>query len=403
MLAQLVNLQILFAALKLWKQKRLQAILSSLGIVVGVSGLVLVISLGQGANRELESAMGTLGAGSLVVKQPPGKQERPSLSVVRVNAARRLLAVSIDRMSVLTIKQLNTSSSDARLDAAKVIGTDRYYQQIFKLGLHSGRFLSDLDLSQKKRVCVLGWEAGQALFPRGQVLNQEIRIGNDWYQVVGWLRPSTYKLPKLEALGWSEADRIIYTPVTTLAGKNDGYFLDELILQFHNESTMTAALETVKRIISFGREESSLEYIVPIELLRQKQKLQQIFQYLLLGIAALMLIVGGVGIMNMMMLNVISRRAEIGLRRAIGATRHDIIAQFVTESSVIALVGGISGVVLGYVVSALIDQVTSWPMEFNGIAAAIGFASSVVIGVIFGSYPALQAASVSPVQALNEL
>lgn len=411
MYAQFSRFRYLRSALQLWKVRRVQAILSSLGIVVGVSGLVLVIALGEGASMELETALGTLGSGSVIVKRQheagAGTNEPATTSHLlghdRVAATRRLLADYLEDSTVLKLLQSNAVSSESRLDAAKVIGTDRHYQSIYKLQLHAGRFLAELDTRQKQRVCVLGWDAARSLFPRGQVIGQQLRLGKNWYLVVGWLKPVSYQLPKLEALQLAEMDRVIYVSATTLSGNTTDLNYDQLVYKFRTEQQMTSALESLKHILTFGGQSTGLDYIVPIELLRQKQKLQQIFQYVLMGIAALMLIVGGVGIMNMMMVNVISRKPEIGLRRAIGATRKDIITQFVTESSVIALVGGFSGILIGLVFSVLIDLLTTLPMAFSGVAAAIGFCSSVAIGIIFGSYPALQAASVSPVQALNEL
>lgn len=396
------SLQTLAGALKLWRHRRAQALLSSLGIVVGVGGLVLVIALGQGARRELAAALGTLGTGSVVVKRPEG-HARSALRPDRAEAAMRLLGEHLDSASKVRNGSLAVASAAATLDTMRVVGTDRHYQDIFKLGLHGGRFISDFDLQTRARVCVLGWEAGQRLFPRGQVLGQELRIGRDVCRVVGWLRASAYHLPRLEGLGLSETDQGLFVPLSTLDPGRVADGLDQLVLRFHDEDTMSAALGTLKRILGYGTEQARLEYLVPIELLRQKQRLQQLFQYLLLGITALMLLVGGVGIMNMMMLNVLSRRAEIGLRLAIGGTPRDIARQFMTESSVITLAGGLAGLGVGWGVARLVDLGTSWSMEFNGVAALVGFSAAVAIGLVFGHYPARQAASVSPVKALHEL
>ena len=344
-----INGVVVLSALKLWRTRGMQALLSMLGVVAGVSGLVMVIALGDGANRELESALGSLGAGSVIIRSGT-QQDDNVLGIDTLEAVHRLLATMLHRYAALKSEQVQAAAEGELLENVKLIGTQREYYALYKLKLHAGRFLTAHDLAARARVCVLGWETGKGLFPRGQVVGQQVRIGGDWCTVVGWLALNTYQMPKLEGLGVSDVDRVIYTPITTLAGRREGFIVDEFILQFKDEAYMSAALGTLKRIVTRQVGEAAVDFIVPIELLRQKQKLQQLFQYFLLGIAAILLLVGGTGIMNIMLLNVISRRPEIGLRRALGATRQDIISQFVTESLVIAVAGGIMGVVLGFLV-----------------------------------------------------
>lgn len=396
---QYINSQTVLSAFKLWRTRRMQAVLSMLGVVAGVSGLVVVIAVGEGANRELETALGTLGAGSVIVRTDKGGE----LPAHRQEAARRLLAPLLKQHSAATIQRARAATDTRQIDNVKLIGTDSHYDSLYKLRLHAGRFLSAYDLRSRQAVCVLGWELGRELFPRGQVVGQEVRFGNDWCRVVGWLADNSYRMPQLEGLGVSDVDRVLYLPITTLTGQRDDYPIDELTLQFRDEGHMSAGLDALKRILTLNTDPSVIEFIVPIELLRQKQKLQQLFQYLLLGVAFVLLVVGGTGIMNTMLLNVISRRPEIGLRRALGATRSDIILQFVTESLVVAVAGGVCGVVLGFVVATAVNWFTDWSMLYNSAGAFIGFTVSVVIGVAFGSYPAMQAAAVSPVRSLNEL
>lgn len=389
------------SALQLWRARRMQALLSMLGVIAGVSGLVLVIALGEGANQELDAALGSLGAGSVIVRDV--SESHRALQSEVTESISRLLGPTLQRHAALKSQQVSAQSGSVQIDNVNLLGVDRNYYPLYKLQLHAGRFITAHDLVQRKQVCVLGWETAKALFPRGQVIGQQVRINQHWCQVVGQLANVSYRMPKLENVGISDIDRVIYTPLTVLSGKTRHYYLDELVLQFSSEAHLSAVMDTLKRIILRDANAADFEFIVPIELLRQKQKLQQIFQYLLLGVAAIMLVVGGTGIMNTMLLNVISRRPEIGLRRAIGATREDIISQFVTESLVIAVIGGVLGVAAGFLLSAIIDSVTAWPMSYNGTGATIGFLVSLAVGVIFGSYPAMQAATVSPVRSLNEL
>lgn len=401
------GLHFLRSSLQLWRKRRLQAMLSTLGIIAGVAGLVLVIALGQGAGRELQAALGSLGAGSVIIRAKA--EGNSSLMLSHRDRINALLHEAAPVQAPVRFATHAVASSEQRADAIRIIATDRHYPALYPLQLHSGRFLADYDLVHGQAVCVLGWELGRMLFPRGQVLGQQVRIGNRWYRVVGWLKPSALDLP---ALGLSEPDRSAYIPLGSLGVGADSSAanqtgLDELTLRFPREQQLAEGLKVIKRILDGGDSsadgEAGVEYVIPVEVLRQQQKVQQLVRYGLLGVALLMLGVGGIGIMNVMMVSVLSRRAEIGLRRAVGATRQHILAQFVTESLVVAVAGGVLGVVAGFLLSTAIDAVTQWPVDFSPLAALAGFMVSVVIGIVFGTYPALQAASVSPIQALNDL
>ena len=412
----LTGLHFLRSSLQLWLKRRLQGLLSTLGIIAGVAGLVLVIALGQGAGRQLQQALGSLGAGSVIIRAKA--EGDSSLALSHRDRIAALFSAAAPLQAPVRYASQSVASSEQRVDAIRIIATDRHYPALYPLQLHSGRFLADYDLVHRQPVCVLGWELGRMLFPRGQVLGQQVRIGSRWFRVVGWLKPAALDLP---SLGLSEPDRSAYIPLGTLAqGADDATVnaLDELTLRFPREAQLAQGLKVVKRIvdgtdingtdinghgIKGSGAQAGVEYVIPVEVLRQKQKVQQLVRYALLGVAGLMLVVGGIGIMNVMMVSVLSRRAEIGLRRAVGATREHILVQFVTESLVVAVAGGLLGVVAGLVLSLSIEALTRWPVDFSPLAAVAGFAVSVVIGIVFGTYPALQAASVSPIEALNDL
>ncbi|MFT4520712.1 MAG: putative ABC transport system permease protein [Halioglobus sp.] len=402
MIAQL-HYQFLAAALKLCSKRRLQTALSTLGITVGVTGLILVIAIGEGANRELQ---GALGSGTVIVRNSTEHNDQNALTLAKAQSIERLSKSSLQQVVPVRNGLYDVIANQSAVEQVRVVGTNRHFRQFYQKQMHSGRFLTDYDVRHGTRVCVLGWKAGKALFSRGQVIGQQVRIGRDWYEVVGWLGNTTHKMPELESLNLEALEQLVYLPISAALFSDRDNTVDELILHFDSETNMMAALPVVQRVVerSLNLEggEPAVDYIIPIQLLRDKQKVQQLFQYLLFGIAAVMLLVGGVGRMNVMMFNVISRKAEIGLRRAIGATRRDIIGQFLTESMVIALFGGIAGIILGLLLSVIIDIATSWHMVFNVGAAFMGFAASLIIGGLFGSYPALQAASVSPVKSLQE-
>lgn len=388
-------------ALQLWQRRRTQAALSTLGITVGITGLILVIAIGEGARRELQAAVGALGAGTVIVRNTAEPGTAPILTTEK---AQRILRLTQRRQAhVVPVRraQSTIASQSTTLESAGLVGTSRNYASLHGITLHGGRFLTAADDRNRQRVCVLSWEAAKALFPRGQVLGQKLRIANEWYTVVGWLANRSTTLPQIEALSLTSSPHTLYLPLNAPAFAIQQHALDELLVRFKDESQLMQALPVIERVFERLQPEPAVEYIVPIALLRHKQRVQQLFQYLLLGVAGIMLLVGGVGIMNIMLFNVIARRAEIGLRRAIGATRTDIAWQFATESMVITALGGLAGIVLGWLCTFIIGATTTWQLAFSGNAALLGAVASLVIGGIFGSYPALQAAAVSPVHSLR--
>ena len=287
-----------------------------------------------------------------------------------------------------------------------MIATNPHYAELANLSPRAGRFIADRDLAGVERVCVLGGALGRRLFPRGQVLGQPLRIDGQWFRGVGWLQAGP-GLPGLGTLGLGGADQRLYVPLGTLTAPGDGA-LDELLIRLARPDALGVATAVIRRVMTTGPAGVAgagvpVELIVPVEVMRQKHRLQALFRSALLGVAGLMLAVGGIGIMNVMMVSVAARRAEIGLRRAVGATRRHILIQFVTEAVVIAVAGGIAGVALGWALALVIDLASPWALVFSPLAALVGFAVSALAGVLFGTYPALGAASVSPIDALNDL
>ncbi|HLS97751.1 MAG: ABC transporter permease [Porticoccaceae bacterium] len=393
---------LLVAALQLWRKRRLQALLSTLGIAAGVAGLVLAAALGEGARREMEAALGGLGAGTLVVRHRSDAGGEP-LTTVHQRRIVRLLGRELEGLAPLTASTLPVRGADARLDAVRVLATDRHYAALVPLPLRAGRFLADRDVAAGERVCVLGWELGRRLFPRGQVVGEPLSIAGEWFRVVGWLQPGALRLPGLGTLGLGGADQSLYVPLGALGYPGDGE-LDELLVRLHRGEALQPAMAAVRRVLAAGPGGKGVaaELIVPVEVLRQKHRLQRLFRSALLGVAGLMLAVGGIGIMNVMMVSVSARRAEIGLRRAVGATRRHILVQFLTESLVIAVAGGLAGIALGWGLALAVDLASPWTLAFSPGAALLGFAVSALAGVLFGTYPALRAAALSPVAALND-
>ena len=392
----------LVSAARMWRHHRLQAALSVLGIVAGVSGLVTVMAVGQGARAELERAIGLLGAGTMVVKSIVDSESDSRITMDRVQAVHRILGKELRTLVPVSTYQRGVMAGERHLSDVKIIGTGRDYEAAYQLRLHRGRFITWFDIERTERVCVLGWNLARELFPQGKPVGQRIRIGREWFTVVGWLSPKNQ--PDIEISGFDlpDVDRAAYVPITTITPSRQRIPLDELVLNFADEADMIKASGAVQRILEFDANGATFEYTMPIELLRQKLRMQRIIQYLLGGMTGIMLLVGGIGIMNVMLVNVVRRRPEIGLRRAVGASRVNILAQFVTESTLVALAGGIAGILVGIFGAWGLSQMLGWPIMVGFGTFALALIVSGIVGICFGSYPAVQAASVTPIKTLNQ-
>lgn len=389
------------SAARMWRHNRVQAMLCVLGVVAGVSGLVTVVAVGNGAKQELEQAIGLMGAGTMVVRSIVESEHDRRITTDRMAAVQRLMGRSLQHMVPVSTVQRSVLAGENYLDGVKIVGTDRDYEGAYQLRLHRGRFVTWFDIEHRERVVVLGSALVRELFPRGEAIGQQVRIGRHWYTVVGWLQADRRATITVDGFDMPDIDRVAYVPLTTIATERENIPLDELVLQFADEENMIKASGAVQRILEYDADGAAFEYTMPIELLRQKLRMQRVIQYLLAGATAVMLLVGGIGIMNIMLVNVLRRRSEIGLRRAVGASRRDILAQFVTESTMVALVGGIAGVIVGSAAAHAVAWWVDWPVSVGLNAVFLGLLVSVLVGVCFGSYPAMQAASVAPIRTLN--
>jgi len=384
------------SALQVWRHHRVQALLSVLGVVAGVSGLVTVVAIGEGARREFNEAIGLLGGGTLVVRS-----SGTAIAPERIAAVQRILGAELDQLVPVANGQMAIQSQLARVDGIRVVETGRDYQRAQRLEVYDGRFITWYDQDQQTRVCVLGWELGRSLFPQGGAVGQQVRLGNDVYMVVGWLAPTSR--PELDFGGAElpDLDQVAYIPLVDTAAKASRASLDELILRFDDEADMMRASAAVQRILEFDTPGAVFEYVVPIEMLRQKYQLQTVVGLLLMGTTAVMLVVGGIGIMNTMLMTVLRRRPEIGLRLALGARRRDIIEQFVTESALVSALGGLAGLLVGAIVARLVGWQLGWPVEVGLVAGIAGIFAAIAVGILAGAYPAMQAAAVQPIRTLN--
>jgi putative ABC transport system permease protein len=294
------------------------------------------------------------------------------------------------------MQRVATAASSVReVTSTKVIATERAYADAYGLVLAAGRFVAAQDVAGRERVCVLGAGLAAELFPRGDALGAAVRLGRHWYDVIGVLAAADGTDGTAGAL--PDLDRLAIVPLEPPARRAA---FDELLLEFRDEADMTRAAAAVQRILEYGGEGASFEYVVPVELIRQKYRLQRVVGWLLLGVTGVLLTVGGISIANVMLMSVLRRRGEIGLRRAIGASRRSILEQFLAEGMLVCGVGGLAGVAAGIGATWAVAVGADWPVASVGAAALTGFCASLLVGLAATSYPAWAAAGVEPMRVL---
>jgi putative ABC transport system permease protein len=282
------------------------------------------------------------------------------------------------------------------------VGTTPAYQAAARLRLSSGRFLSALDVQDAKRVAVLGASLAAALFPLGDSRGERVSVGGDWFAVVGVLegRDSPRRPGPIRT---RDVNRALFVPLPALdrggSAAPDG--VDEIVIRVADAREVTASAEAARSVVGRTSGGAPLDVIVPREILRQKERTQRIFDVVTGAIAAISLLVGGIGIMNIMLAGVAERTAEVGVRRALGATQRDIAAQFLVESSLLTGAAGVIGLGLGIAGSAVIQRLAGWPTALSPVMLPAALLAALAVGIGFGFYPAWRAAHLEPMEALR--
>jgi putative ABC transport system permease protein len=381
---------------------KLRSSLSILGVVFGVGAVVAMASVGEGARQEAIAQIGALGIDTVTVRShlAPGS---PS-SGLRLGHAASIRTVVPDVVVVAPVREasLSVAGGGNSLDATAV-GTTPDYAAAVHLELQSGRFLASLDLQDRKRVVVLGATVARALFPFGDGRGERVAMGGDWFQVVGVLEEQATARGKPGPIRTRDVNRCVFVPWSALDrgadARPDG--VDELVVRVSNPDRVGAAAEVVRSLLARVTGGAALEVIVPREILRQRERTQRIFNAVTGAVAAMSLLVGGIGIMNIMLASVAERTREVGVRRALGATRKDIAAQFLVESSLLTSIGGVLGAILGIVGAILIQRLAEWPTALAPLMLLAALLMAVGVGLGFGLYPAWRAAHLQPMEALR--
>ena len=382
---------------------KLRSGLSVLGVVFGVAAVVAMSSVGEGARRETMAQIEALGIDTVTVRTRPG-DEPGTVVGLRVTDAEsvRNVVPGVRAAAPVRVAEL-LAEAGSRSAAVTVVGATPPYREATRLDLARGRFIADLDVSDRKRVAVLGASVAARLFPLGSPLGEMVRIGGDWYQVIGVLEGRTSPRGRSAVVRSRDLNRCVIVPLPALDhgvdGRADG--VDEIVFRVTAPEQVVPAASVAQALLRRTTGGAPLEVVVPREILRQRERSQRVFNVVTGAVAAIGLLVGGIGIMNIMLASVAERTREVGLRRALGARRRDVGAQFLVESSLLTLTGGAIGSILGLGGSVLIQGFAGWPTAIHPLMLLVALLVALLVGVGFGFYPAWYASQLEPMTALR--
>ncbi len=415
----------------LWMHK-LRSTLTALGIIFGVSSVIAMLAIGEGASRQAQEQIARLGSRNIIIKtvSPPEDTDVSAQNEsMRVYGLTYLDAErfrnSLPNVEVVVPSRRLTQQAwyRNRKVAIEVIGTVPWYPEISPVKVKSGRFLSSIDLHHKQGVCAIDEKVVKELFVFDDPLGQDIKMVGDYYRVVGIVSvadavSAVSTIDDGAAEGKSQGGANvgnIYIPLTTVknrfgeislqfgsGGRSvERVELQEVIVKVGSIDEVLSTRDTLETILSRFHKKNDYQVVVPLELLKQAKQTQRLFSIVLGSIAAISLLVGGIGIMNIMLATVSERTREIGIRRALGARRRDIIIQFLTETLMLTFLGGVLGISLGSLIPFMVTRFGQMPTVITGISLVLAFGISGAVGIIFGIYPAYRAANMDPIESLR--
>jgi len=396
--------------------QKTRTLLTALGIVFGVGSVIGMLAIGAGAREESLRFIEQLGVRNILV------DARPALSQEELQQRRR----SSPGLSARDVRILRTNVEDIEAlserrsihpqralpkpahEVPELYGVRSSYSLIHNLRLAEGKFFDDGDDERSATVCVLGETAKVGLLGYDPAVGRFIKINDTWLEVVGVLREQLMAGGQSSGGAMQDINNIVYIPLNTMqyrfwdqsANLRDELDGIEMRLKPGTDSVETAKVVTAV-LNSTHHNVQDFTVTIPAALLAQQQRTQTIFTYVMVAIAAISLLVGGIGIMNIVLATVMERTREIGVRRATGARRFDILRQFLTESVLISVGGGVLGIGFGFFLAWLISRTAEWKTIVTAASVVVAFGVSVLVGVVFGIYPAMKASQISPIEALR--
>jgi putative ABC transport system permease protein len=395
-------------------EHKMRSFLTMLGIIFGVASVIAMLSIGEGAKREAIAKYQDLGVNNIIIREK--KLSEAELEEVRAKFSQGLSLKDANAV-IEIVPGITKIASQAEITTevkytdksvkSNIIGVTSNFLGMMNYKLKRGEMISDHHYDQRLKVCVLGAGVSGTLFGYDDPIGKMIKVEDQWLEVVGVLESKALFTETVGELAARDLNTDVYVPLTmflsrfsrenALVGQ-----IQQITAQVDNSNKLVEAAALIDEILKrhhFNNNDYNI--VIPFELLKQEEKERQIYNFLLGAIAAISLLVGGIGIMNIMLATVMERTREIGTRRAIGARKADIMSQFVTEAVAISIAGGIIGVILGVTLSLTVSLFTDVTTYIQLYSIFLAFTFSVIVGISFGYLPAKNAANLNPVDSMR--
>lgn len=430
----LANFYIAFEAVL---ANKVRSLLTALGIIFGVAAVIAMLAIGTGAQQEIMEQIKLVGVNNIVIEPVVEQVEEkvdqdsnlgrekskfsPGLKMDDVDAIKSLIP-GLNRVSPEIVMDTYIVKSGSRR-SAKLVGVTPAYFEVLDFELKDGRMFSETNLIKGDPVCIIGRNVQSRFFPNDNPIGKKIKSGSQWLEVVGILEERIVSESSISKLGIRDFNMDVYIPIQTMliryrnrdlvtesslneddeGSRNANYHqIDKLVVQVSESESLNPTAEVLAKMLERRHfNVVDFEITIPELLLKQQQRTQNIFNIVLGAIAGISLLVGGIGIMNIMLASVMERIKEIGLRLSLGAKKTDIVNQFLFESIMISVSGGLIGVVLGIVLAHLVSTFAEFPTVITLSSILLSFGVAATVGLVFGITPAKRAASQDPITSLR--
>jgi len=398
------------------RAQKTRTLLTALGIVFGVGSVIGMMSIGAGAREESLRFIEQLGVRNILIDSRPAmsqeelqqrRRSSPGLTARDV----RILDANIDAIETMSARRTLHPAAvlpKPSRDIPELFGVRPSYAAIHSLQFSEGKFFDEADDETSALVCVLGETAKVSLMGYDPAVGKFVKVNDTWLEVVGVLKEQLMAGSQNSGGTMQDVNNIVYIPLNSFQYRfwdrsaNMRDELDGIELRLKPVADSIEVAKVVTAVLnSTHHEMQDFTVTIPAALLAQQQRTQQIFTYVMVAIAAISLLVGGIGIMNIVLATVLERTREIGIRRSVGARRFDIMRQFLTESVLISVGGGVLGVAFGFFLAWLIARTADWKTIVTTASVVVAFGVSVAVGIMFGAYPALKASRINPIEALR--